>query len=404
MKFSRKIVWVNLAICILLLLSACGPERLTTDVSHEFQERLLDSAALLIADAETDTPDIELDSIQYGCFSASSEEEICALFEYRSPKHIAGLDRTLAVIFSADDLQVVASREFAADHVQISFFPSNEDTDYIFYLGSTTYQGVPAYDYQLFKIGGAVWKPMPEAVPPFRDTGAYHLVDDSILCYREGDSHESYAWNSKTGCFESAFYQETRSAEGPIFEDPLDGKPLQWTALADFSPILEDGKPFLVGRAPSEGEKWVGQETTLDRFRKETESMAMYAEPPKISSFALCDMDQDGEQELVLAFDNAAGTFLILHRNGDGFQGAIQYAREFQALQTNGIYTSAGGAGINERQRMTFKDDAVQIEILAREDVVSGEEEYWIGEKEVTYPEYNDWVDDHSPGEVTWCR
>lgn len=172
--------------------------------------------------------------------------------------------------------------------------------------------------------------------------------------------------------------------------------------LSNYFPILEDGESFLVGCAPSEGEKWAGQETTLDRFRKETESMAMYAEPPKISSFALCDMDQDGEQELVLAFDNAAGTFLILHRNGNGFQGVIQYAREFQALQTNGIYTSAGGAAISEYQRMTFENGNVQITTLAYAEDVPGEETFLIGEKEVTRSEYDDWVNENSPGEVTW--
>lgn len=95
-----------------------------------------------------------------------------------------------------------------------------------------------------------------------------------------------------------------------------------------------EGASFSVGYAPFGDENWVAQETTLDRFRKETESMAMYAEPPKISSFALCDMDQDGEQELILAFDNAAETFLILHQDGDIFLGVIEYIRGFQMLQT----------------------------------------------------------------------
>lgn len=177
-----------------------------------------------------------------------------------------------------------------------------------------------------------------------------------------------------------------------------------YASLSRFFPVLQEDASFSVGYAPSADESWVAQETTLDRFRKETESMAMYTEPPKISSFALCDMEQDGERELILAFDNAAGTFLILHQNEDVFQGVIMYTREFQMLQTNGIYNSTGGAAINERQRMTFEDGAVQITILAHEESVSGEEKYWIGGKEVTRSEYNNWANSNSPGEVTWYK
>ena len=206
-KRNGKIVRVKLGLCfisalILSLLSACGTEKHGADVLYEFQKQLLDRAAPLIDHAEVDSKDIELDSIQYGSFSSSEAKEICAFFKYQSPKHVGGLDRTLVVIFSTDDLQVVSSHEFAADHVQVKFLPSKENTDYIFYLGATTYQGVPAYDLQLFRINGSMWEPIPTAVPPFHETGRYYLVDDSILYYCEGDSHEAYVWNREIEQFE----------------------------------------------------------------------------------------------------------------------------------------------------------------------------------------------------------
>lgn len=207
MKFNGNIVQVKLGLCLISvlifsLLSACGAEKLGADVSCEFQKQLLDSATLLIEDTEVDSADIELDSIQYGSFSSSEAEEICAFFKYKAPKHVGGLDRTLAVIFSADDLQVISSHEFIVDDVQARFLPSNEGTDYIFYLGTTTYQGVPAYDLQLFRIGGLVWEPVPSAVPLLNETGTYYLVNDSILYYCEGDFHEAYVWNGEIGQFE----------------------------------------------------------------------------------------------------------------------------------------------------------------------------------------------------------
>jgi len=207
MKSNGKIVRINSVICLitaflLFLLSACGIEKPRTDVSYEFQKHLLDSAVPLIEDEEVDSKDIELDSIQYGSFSSSTAKEICVLFKHKSPKHVGGLDRTLAVIFSTDDLQVVASNEFLADNVQIKFLLSNEGTDYIIYLGSTIYQGVPSYDLQLFKISGSMWEPMSTAVPPLNDSGTYYLVNDSTLYYCEGDFHEVYVWNSEVGHFE----------------------------------------------------------------------------------------------------------------------------------------------------------------------------------------------------------
>lgn len=200
----------------------------------------------------------------------------------------------------------------------------------------------------------------------------------------------------------SATTQDTLGIDFDAYKTALNAE--DYASLSRFFPVLLEYASFSVGYAPSADEGWVAQETTLDRFRKETDSMAMYAESPKISSFALCDMDQDGEQELILAFDNIAGTFLVLHQNEDKFQGVIEYTRGFQMLQTNGVYNATGGAATNVRQRMTFEDGSVQIADLAREDGTSGQAKYWIGEKEVTDQEYNNWIADHSPGEVIWCQ
>lgn len=184
------------------------------------------------------------------------------------------------------------------------------------------------------------------------------------------------------------------------YETVLDAE--NYTALSRFLPVLLEDASFYVGNAPLADESWVAQETTLDRFRKETASMAMYDDPPKISSFSLCDMDQDGEQELILAFNDSAKTFLILHQSEDKIQGVVMYTREFQMLQTNGIYRGTGGAATNEYQRMTFEDDSVQVNVLAREDSVLGEQNFWIGGEKTTYLEYNRWLEDNLPGEAIW--
>lgn len=207
---------------------------------------------------------------------------------------------------------------------------------------------------------------------------------------------------SLTAPMPSATIEDTLGIDFDICKTALNAE--EYASLSRYFPVLLEDASFSVGYAPLADESWVAQETTLDRFRKETESMSMYTEPPKISSFALCDMDQDGEHELILAFDNIAKTFLILHQDEDKFQGVIKYTRGFQMLQTNGVYNATGGAATNVRQRMTFEDGLVQIADLAREDGISGQAKYWIGEKEVTDVEYNSWIADNSPGEVTWYK
>ena len=175
-----------------------------------------------------------------------------------------------------------------------------------------------------------------------------------------------------------------------------------YKALSEFFPVLLEGEEMQVADAPRSDETWAPQVTTLEGFRKESETMSMYAQPPKVSSFALCDMDRDGEKELILSFDDNIGTYLLLHKSDSGYLGVVLFERWLQVLQTNGVYMGSGGAATISYNRMTFENDAVQTEILANEDGWGEEHKYWIGEEEVSKEEYNTWVADNTPGDEVW--
>lgn len=187
-----------------LLLPSCGAQSAAADPVQDFQAQLTQRAVPFVGSEKQEPRDLVLDSIQYGHFSSPAPEELCALFKYTSLVHPEGLDRTLAVIYNAEDLSVVASHEFVADQVQLQFLPAKDGRDYVLYLGAVTYQDVSTYDLQLFQISGTAWEPVSADLPqPDGDPGdcAYSLTDQAILRLNGDHTYTAYMWDRETECF-----------------------------------------------------------------------------------------------------------------------------------------------------------------------------------------------------------
>lgn len=101
-----------------LLLCACAQHDTVAEPEKTFEERLLDGAQPLAENITGEEPrKLSLESVHYGSFSSPSAQELCALFKYESTVHVEGLDRTLAVIYTVEDLKVVASKDLQGDDV-----------------------------------------------------------------------------------------------------------------------------------------------------------------------------------------------------------------------------------------------------------------------------------------------
>ena len=188
----------------MLLLPSCGVQH-TADPVQDFQAQLTERAVPCVGSEKQEPRDFMPDSIQYGHFSSPSSDELCALFKYTSLIHPEGLDRTLAVVYDAEDLSVVASHEFVADQVQLQFLPAKDGRDYVLYLGTVTYQNISTYYLQLFQIGNSAWEPVSADLPQPDDDQpggcAYSLTDQAVLRLNGDHTYTSYVWDQEAECF-----------------------------------------------------------------------------------------------------------------------------------------------------------------------------------------------------------
>lgn len=196
--------WGGVFLAAMLLLPSCGAQQ-TAAPDQDFQAQLTQRAAPCVGADKANPQDFVLDSVQYGHFSSPASDELCALFKYTSLVHPEGLDRTLAVVYDAEDLSVVASHEFVADQVQLQFLPAKDGRDYVLYLGTVTYQGISTYYLQLFQIGNSAWEPVSADLPqPDNDPPggcAYSLTDQAVLRLNGDHTYTAYMWDRETERF-----------------------------------------------------------------------------------------------------------------------------------------------------------------------------------------------------------
>ena len=197
-----KLAALSSVVALVLFLSSCGNAGASQNAAQLLQERLLSSAAALAEEAHGLPQTLSLESVHYGSFSSPTATELCALFKYDAPVHVEGLDRTLGVVYDADDLEVIAGCDFMADNVQVSFLPTVDGMERIIYLGTSTNQGLTSYTLELYKISGTAWEPMETSLPAIDERSAVYLAGEKVLYVTLEDVCAAYEWNSKTEGFE----------------------------------------------------------------------------------------------------------------------------------------------------------------------------------------------------------
>ena len=186
-----------------LLLCACMQHDTVAEPEKTFEERLLDGAQPLAENITGEEPrKLSLESVHYGSFSSPSAQELCALFKYESTVHVEGLDRTLAVIYTVEDLKVVASKDLQADEVQIEYLPSPEGSEVILCFATVTNHGFSTYHIELFSIRESQWEKIPVTLPALNESDRCYLAGQTVLRVDAQDTCETYTWNSETGDFE----------------------------------------------------------------------------------------------------------------------------------------------------------------------------------------------------------
>lgn len=181
---TRQLIFLLYVLCIVFILSGCSINQSETLTTEDIAKTLISQINPLLEETDENydvSQDIELISIRYGSFTQKDASELLAEFHYVSPPHVAGLERTIAAIYSADTLKIISHKVFAADKVSIYLLPTKSGRKYILYLGESTSQGLTTQVVRVLKINGETWsETFTDKVLP--DDGYYYVfTSDSEL-------------------------------------------------------------------------------------------------------------------------------------------------------------------------------------------------------------------------------
>ena len=171
-------------------------------------------------------------------------------------------------------------------------------------------------------------------------------------------------------------------------------------SLNEFFPVLLEETPIWATHCPDadeEPEEPMKEQRILDFFQEE-----LGASDFMLTSFALCDITQDGQKELVLYTYRYGGWYWVLHREDNIFYGVYMPIRWFQDLQKNGIHLGSGGSGYTYYYRLHFEDGIFRRELLGRTDRKEGMPCCYIDDKEVSETEFEAWSEELMTGNVQW--
>lgn len=208
----KKILLSAAMLMVTVVLSACS----SNQTSGDLHEQIIEYAEQVAEPGSFEKGDIYIDSILYGSYSQGGQAEMLALCKFQNNPHVAGLDRTLAVIFSCQTKEMVASKCFHADEVMIRSLPTESGENRILFLGSSTSQGLTTQQIGLYCIQNGEWTEILMDEVHLREEDMCYMVNDDRLGILPGGNGEApagepliYSWDTKSGQFSRGESQES---------------------------------------------------------------------------------------------------------------------------------------------------------------------------------------------------
>jgi len=182
----RIIIIVCVIICIMAISSSCS--------SNEVMEDSLASKLLTGIDRSQDdyletmndkslNQLLKLYAIQYGAFTEVGVQEMLVLFKVLDMPHVAGLDRTVALICDAKTFEVKHQKTFVADQVSIHLLNGLDLRSDILYIGTVSYQGYTAYAVERFDLSEGGWVSKEISVDGFTESDAFFFLNDVLQVF-----------------------------------------------------------------------------------------------------------------------------------------------------------------------------------------------------------------------------
>lgn len=150
-KVSYKNVSMLIIILCTMIFSSCGKsDSINSSVSFvEIENGIIEKVEENYEDGNIKLSDISLEEIHYGSFSQKDTKEIFAICKILNTPHVAGLDKSVCILLTADSLEVKAYKEFASDETVINCMQTGKGLVRILVSETSTYQGVSSQDIRL---------------------------------------------------------------------------------------------------------------------------------------------------------------------------------------------------------------------------------------------------------------
>lgn len=179
----RLLVILFLVLFVLISTSACATSKnsANVDMLSELSNWIIDKVIENYNEGDISEFDITIERIYFGSFSQDDAEEILVLCKILNMPHVAGLDKTVAILLTSDSLEVVAYEEFSADKVVINYIQSSKGKDKIVILETTTYQGISTQEVQLMDVQDCQWVEIPIEALKALDDECFYIIGDGLI-------------------------------------------------------------------------------------------------------------------------------------------------------------------------------------------------------------------------------
>lgn len=205
-KRIYSVLLMLITLCIVIF-SSCGQSK-SDNIESSFMNLIVETVKENYEDGDISISDIEVEEIFCGTFSQNDVKEILVVCNILNQPHVAGLDKSVCILLTADSFEVESYKEFASDETVIKCMMAEDGLNRILVSEKTTYQGITSQDIQLFTIKDKQWvNTQIEALAELKDENFFLITDKSIIVTSKSnvtdvsDIVALLEWNPATGQF-----------------------------------------------------------------------------------------------------------------------------------------------------------------------------------------------------------
>lgn len=205
-KRIYSVLLMLITLCIVIF-SSCGQSK-SDNIESSFMNLIVETVKENYEDGDISISDIEVEEIFCGTFSQNDVKEILVVCNILNQPHVAGLDKSVCILLTADSFEVESYKEFASDETVIKCMMAEDGLHRILVSEKTTYQGITSQDIQLFTIKDKQWVNIQiEALAELKEENFFLITDKSIIVTSKSnvtdvsDIVALLEWNPATGQF-----------------------------------------------------------------------------------------------------------------------------------------------------------------------------------------------------------